>query len=478
MSQSFFFYDLETSGINPRKDRIMQFAGRRTTIELKPVGEPVNILIKLTDDVLPSPEALLVTGITPQKTIADGISEADFCKLFFSEIAVPDTIFVGFNNIRFDDEFMRFLFWRNFYDAYEWQWKDGCSRWDILDVSRLTRALRPDGIKWPFAADGKPTNKLEYLTSINKLDHQDAHDALSDVDATIAVSKLIKSKQPKLFEYLLNMRAKDCVKGLAMGSKPMVYSSGKYPGEFEKTTVVQPIGLHPDKNGVLVYDLRHDPDEFAHLSVDALIERWRYDPETKEPRLPVKTMKFNRCPAIAPLSVVDSASWQRLGLQPETVTANQKKLASSAGFIEKIFAALDKINIARNQAQSELIVDEKEVDSMLYNGFVGDRDKQTAVKIRGSDLGQLASYQKILQDERLKKLLPLYKARNFPAHLTPDESQAWDNYRFNLLMAGGETSQFATLARRLDILYQSGELRDADRFILDELELWMQSIQP
>src|SRR5206468_3619753 len=111
------------------------------------------------------------------------------------------TIVVGFNNIRFDNDFIRFLFWRNFYDAYEWAWKDGRSTWDLLDLVRMTRALRPEGLQWPFAPDGKPSNKLEYLAAVNKLDHVDAHDALSDVLASVALAGLIKSKQPRLFEY-------------------------------------------------------------------------------------------------------------------------------------------------------------------------------------------------------------------------------------------------------------------------------------
>jgi exodeoxyribonuclease-1 len=195
MAASFFFYDLETSGFNPRTQRIMQFAGQRTDLELKPVGEPVNELIKMTDDCLPDVDAVLITGITPQQTIAEGLTEAEFLRIFENEVATPGTIFVGFNTVRFDDEFMRCLHYRNFYDPYEWQWREDRSRWDILDVVRMTRALRPDGIQWPFNLDGKASNRLELLTGLNKLEHEHAHDALSDVEATIAVARLLRNKQ-------------------------------------------------------------------------------------------------------------------------------------------------------------------------------------------------------------------------------------------------------------------------------------------
>ncbi|MEK7153130.1 MAG: exodeoxyribonuclease I, partial [Patescibacteria group bacterium] len=198
---SFFFYDLETSGFGSREARIMQFAGQRTDMQLNPIGEPANVFIRLTEDILPDPDAVLVTGITPQAAIADGITEAEFLKLFTEDIAVPYTIFVGFNTVRFDDEFVRCLHYRNFYDPYEWQWQDGRSRWDLLDLVRMTRALRPEGIEWPFDIKGNPTNRLELLTALNKLEHEHAHDALSDVEATIAVARLVRNKQEKLFDF-------------------------------------------------------------------------------------------------------------------------------------------------------------------------------------------------------------------------------------------------------------------------------------
>ena len=167
MAQTFFFYDLETSGLSSRQDRIMQFAGQRTDMNLEPIGEPYNILVKLNDDTLPSPDALMVTGISPQKTLEEGYTESEFSRILTEEIFTPDTIAVGYNNVRFDDEFVRHLFWRNFYDPYEWSWKDGRSRWDLLDVIRMTRALRPDGIIWPLDTEGRATNRLELLTKEN-----------------------------------------------------------------------------------------------------------------------------------------------------------------------------------------------------------------------------------------------------------------------------------------------------------------------
>ena len=228
--QTFFFYDLETSGPSPKTDRIMQFAGIRTDLDFNQIGEPVNILVKLSNDILPSPRAIKVTGITPQSTQLDGLTEPEFCKFVQEDIFTPGTIAVGYNSIRFDDEHMRYTFYRNFYDPYEWEWKDSRSRWDLLDVVRMVRALRPEGIKWPVGTDGKPNNRLENLTKENNLPHEHAHDALSDVEALISVTKMVKEKQPKLYDYLFKMRNKrEIARQLMIGSNmPIVYTSGRY----------------------------------------------------------------------------------------------------------------------------------------------------------------------------------------------------------------------------------------------------------
>jgi exodeoxyribonuclease-1 len=475
MAESFFFYDLETSGTNPRESRIMQFAGRRTDLELTPVGEPVNELIQLSPDVLPEPEAILLTGITPQQTIDDGLTEKAFLEKFYNEVVQPGTTFLGYNSIRFDDEFMRFLHWRNFYDAYEWQWKDNCSRWDLLDVVRMTRALRPDGIEWPFAPDGKPTNRLELLTKLNGLDHDNAHDALADVNATIAVAKLIKQTQPKLFEFLRTNRDKKNVAVLASAGSPFVYTSGKYPSEYEKTTLVAKIG-DTGKDGALVYDLRHEPREFAKLSVEELVKRWQWTKDEKAPvRLPVKTMKYNRCPAIAPLNVLDDASQKRLKIDMKTVQENFKKLQKIDGWPEKLHQASE---ILDKQRQTKFLDDGQDVDAQLYDGFLADYDRQTTRAIRGSTPEELAEFSDQLQDERLKNLLPLYKARNFPANLSQEEQEAYEAFRSQKLLAGGKASRLAKYFLHLQELANRANISSEHQYLLEELQLYGQSIMP
>ena len=272
--KTFFFYDLETSGLNPREDRIMQFAGQRTDSEFNLIGEPVDILVKMTSDALPSPGAIMVTKITPQSTLRDGISEAEFCRYITEEVFIPNTVTLGYNTVRFDDEFMRATLWRNFYDPYEWEWKDGRSRWDILDVVRLVRALRPEGINWPFTEEGKATNRLELLTKLNGLSHEHAHDALSDVYATIAVAKMLKEKQPKMFEYLYKMREKNAVKQLVNleHKKPFVYASGRYASDFNNDEKLEYIANIANMLEPFMPKSSHKIMEMLNMN----IEEWKY----------------------------------------------------------------------------------------------------------------------------------------------------------------------------------------------------------
>jgi exodeoxyribonuclease-1 len=464
---TFFFYDLETSGLSGRDDRIMQFAGIRTDLEFKQVGEPVNLLVKLSDDILPSPEALMVTGITPQQTQADGYNEAEFARLISEEVFTPDTIAVGFNNIRFDDEFIRHLFWRNFYDPYEWSWKDGRSRWDLLDVVRMTRALRPDGVNWPVDDKGQPTNRLELLSSANKLVHTKAHDALSDVEALIAVAKLIQNRQPHLYDYLFKLRDKNEVKRLVNldDKQAFVYISGRLDSEYNKATVAFP--LTAGKNGnIVVYDLRYDPAPFLNMDQASLTRRLyanRDERQVKDfQKLPIKELQYNHVPAVAPLGVLaQQEGWKKIGLSQKIITKHRNSLLSVPGFAENVRSIFENKPDYKSSPDPEV---------RLYDSFMPDVDKPRIESVRKADVGQLADLHPDFADERLPMLLLHYKARNFPASLAEDEIIAWEKWRADKIVAAlpGFTKTLQSLSRTIT---------DGNKqFILQELQLWAESI--
>lgn len=472
--QTFFFYDLETSGLDPRNDRIMQFAGIRTDLDFNQIGEPVNLLVKFSDDTLPSPKAINVTKITPQATQLDGLSEPEFCKYVQEEIFTAETIAIGYNSIHFDDEYMRHTFYRNFYDPYEWQWKDGRSRWDMLDVVRMVRALRPEGIKWPVSPEGKPNNRLENLTKENNLPHEHAHDALSDVEALISVTKMIVEKQPKLYDYLFKMRNKKMVaKQLMLGSDtPFVYTSGRYSSKHMHTTVVIP--LCTLKNGnILVFDLRYNINELIEAEE-------KFVPDEKHKTFHwypiVKELTLNRCPCIAPIGVLDAASeedstdaanpakkgstgWDKIGLKPEQVEKNK------TDFLEKKLEFSEKmLKIFEEKKDSYQKSDD--VDCQLYDGFIPDSDKLKMKDVRSRNANELADYHPFFEDPRLSELLLHYKGRNFPNSFDENEQKAWEKYRVNRLQA-----QEKTFIKELE------EIKDEmDPSILEDLLLWYQSL--
>ena len=449
MEQTFFFYDLETSGLSPRTDRIMQFAGQRTTMDLEPIGEPINLLVKLANDTLPSPDAIMVTGITPQSTQLDGLSEAEFCKYVLEEIFTPGTVACGYNSVRFDDEHMRHCFWRNFCDPYEWQWKDGRSRWDMLDVVRMTRALRPEGINWPVTDEGKATNRLELITKLNGISHENAHDALADVNALIDVTRLIRDKQPQLYSYLFKMRDKKAVQKLVNleNPAPFVYSCGQYPSAHEKTSVAYPIA--PAKNGnVLVFDLRVNLDELLSQ------EEPKFFPTVKE-------LKYNHCPAVAPLGVLEQGDgWKKIGLDKDTVEKNLKALLAHPDFIERMRSENEE------RAEFPPSVDS---ESALYDGFLDDQDRTKCRAVSRATANDLADFHPDFHDPRLPDLLLHYKARNYENSLSESEHAAWEKYRVERIK---NSANF--YIKRIQELAASG----ADSFLLEELQLWYQSLLP
>lgn len=475
MSATFYFYDLETTGINSRSGRIMQFGGQRTDMNLKPIGDPDNILVKLTDDTLPEPDAIMITGITPQATQAEGITEAEFLSYFQSHICAPETIFVGFNNVRFDDEFIRHTLYRNFYDAYEWCWQDKRGRWDMLDVVRMIRALRPDGIKWPVGTDGRPSNALTLLTSINGLDHANAHDALSDVQATIALARLLRNKQTKIFDYLLTMRDKKKIQVLIGGGQPFVYTSGKYPSAYEKTTVVMSLGDHPGKQGVLVYDLRRDPSFLQQMSPEEIATMWQKREEDETLRFPIKTLQFNRCPAVAPLGVLNDENKDRLKIDIDVTTANRTALNKTKDLRGRLLKALE---IMDKHRQATFLTDVKDVDNQLYDGFFGDGDKTAMGVVRAAGKSDIGSLSLTFKDDRLNTLFPLYKARNFPQSLSQEEREIWEKFRYNKLVGGGDKSALSRYFMRISEIAKRPGLTSSQQYLLEELQLYGESIMP
>jgi exodeoxyribonuclease-1 len=424
-----YWHDYETWGEVPAQDRPSQFAGVRTDENLNIVGEPLMIYCRPTPDSLPKPDACLITGLTPQVALAKGLPEHQFAAQIHAELSRPGTCGVGYNSIRFDDEVTRYMLYRNFYDPYEREWRNGNSRWDIIDVVRMTRALRPEGIAWPNYEDGRPCFKLEMLTAANHLNHEAAHDALSDVYATIAMAKLIKAQQPKLFDYAYRLRDKRFVNSLIdiAGHKPLLHISSRFPGENGNAALMLPLAIHPtNKNSVIAYNLAANPKDLLSLSADELRERLftrSEDLPAGVERIALKEIHLNKSPMILPPSMLDEPTAARLQIDRALLEQHWQELRNlsvneQAALQEKLYELYSDIGY----------IEKTDPEQMLYSGFFDEADKKVMAQVRRSSPEELATKTFAFKDARLSELLFRYRARNFPESLSSLEYQKWRSF--------------------------------------------------
>jgi exodeoxyribonuclease-1 len=434
MTASFLFYDLETFGSDPRRSRIAQFAAIRTDESLREIDEPISFFVQPADDLLPSPAATLITGITPQQALRDGVSEAEAFGRIFEEMARPQTCTLGYNSLRFDDEFVRNGLFRNFHDAYEREWKGGNCRWDLLDVMRLAHALRPDGIAWPRREDGATSFKLEHLALANGVRSGDAHEALSDVRALIGLARKLRDSQPKLWDYALRLRDKRQAAQLldTVAMTPVLHVSQRYPAARLCAAAVVPLARHPRIDSrVIVFDLDSEPDVLLDLDVDTIAARLylRADqlPEGQA-RIPLKEVHLNRCPALVAWDHLREADFDRLGIDHAQAEARAARLrAAGPALAEKIRRVYAVEREQRGPA---------DVDASLYDGFVGDGDKRRCLEVRSTPPQALAGRDFGFADPRLPELLFRYRARNWPQTLDADEHRRWNDWRRQRLLPG------------------------------------------
>lgn len=423
MSSSIFWHDYETTGINPRCDRPLQVAGVRTDLELNEIEAPVNLFCRPSDDILPHPAACLITGITPAQLARDGLAEADFMTRVHAELALPGTCGAGYNTLRFDDEVTRYSLYRNFFDPYAREWQGGNSRWDLIDVVRTAYALRPEGIEWPRGEGGQVSLRLELLSAANGIHHGQAHEALSDVRATIALARLIRQKQPRLYEWLFELRSKHKVLDQVRLLQPMVHISGRFSAARNYLGVVLPLAWHPgNRNALIVCDLHQDIAPLLTEDSEVLRQRlYMRREEMPDGQLPVplKLLHVNRCPVVAPLSVVRKEDQQRLGLDMSELLRRGEQLIVAREQWENKLASIYE---GKDFAASE------DPEQQLYDGFFGDRDRRLSEQVRQVDPQQLAGGQWMFDDPRLTELLFRYRARNFPASLSEMEREQWRTF--------------------------------------------------
>ncbi|WP_016955936.1 exodeoxyribonuclease I [Catenovulum agarivorans] len=418
---SILWHDFETFGTNPKLDHPSQFAAIRTDLELNEIDEPKEYFCKLPMDYLPNPEACLITKITPQIVERKGVCEHQFMQKVLAEMSKPNTCSAGYNTIRFDDEVTRYSAYRNFFNPYEREWKNGNSRWDIIDLVRTCYALRPEGINWPKKEDGSPSFKLEDLTVANGLAHENAHDAVSDVRATIAMARLIKEKQPKLYQYIFDMRNKRKLAELIdiNNLTPLMHVSSKIKAEHGCCTWICPIAWHPtNNNAVIVLNLALDPKPLVSLSVDE-IKQNMFKPSSEfaegESRLPIKLIHLNKCPVLATAKTLLPENAERLKI-------DRQRCLDNLAFIKQNPVIREKLTQVYESMEFDAPVD---ADFALYDGFASDADQAVMEQIQQKRVDALAEFQPHFENERYSTLWFRFKGRNYPHLLSVEEQAKW-----------------------------------------------------
>jgi exodeoxyribonuclease-1 len=473
----FFWHDYETFGRTPRRDWPAQFAGVRTDAQLREVGEPVMLYCQPPRDRLPEPEACLLTGIVPQVCAERGLPEHAFAARIEQVLGEPGTVGCGYNTLRFDDEVTRFLFWRNLIDPYSREWRNGCGRWDLLDTMRCAWALRPEGLQWPLHDDGRVSFKLEDLARANGLLHESAHDALSDVRATISLARTLRQQQPRLFDYCLSMRTKDAVwqqiGGVGTQGRPLLHVSGRFDTRRGCIAMVWPLAVHPtNRNEVLVWDLARDPAELEDLDAAAIRQRLftREDvlPEGTR-RLPIKSIHVNRSPVvISQLRTLPDARAAHWGLD---IAEGLRHAGHMPQVCEAVAARWPAVY---RRPEGAAVPD---VDEDLYGGFIGDEDRRLLERLRALPEHDMGARRPSFADSRLDELWWRYRARNFPQTLSDAERDRWLAHCSDRLHHGADGAcTLAAFQDRIDTLSETADERG--QAILEALLDWAQDIAP
>jgi exodeoxyribonuclease-1 len=478
-SETLYWHDYETFGSDPGRDRPAQFAGQRTDLDLNPIGEPLVIYARPAPDYLPQPEACLITGITPQQAAQRGVCEAEFMARIHAELAAPGTCGVGYNSLRFDDEVTRYSLYRNLYDPYAREFRNGCSRWDLIDALRTAYALRPEGIAWPRRDDGLPSFRLEDLSAANGLAHGQAHDALSDVQATIALARLLRDRQPRLYDHLFRHRGKQAVAAMIdlKARQPLLHVSGMFGAARANLGLVLPLAWHPgNRNELFCADLSADPSPLLELPAEALRERLYTrgeDLAEGEVRPGLKSVHINRCPVLLPAKMADAAIAARAGLDGARCRAHLARLREHlAKHPDRLAAKLRALALSATPPRRA------DVERRLYDGFLSDADRAQLERLRRLPPEELAAAGAVFEDERLPELLFRYRARNYPQTLTNEEQAAWEAQRFQRITEPEDTDVADLAAYQADLEARLAEpdLGDRERVILEDLQAWGDSL--
>jgi exodeoxyribonuclease-1 len=348
-------------------------------------------------------------------------------------------------------------------------------------------ALRPEGVEWPMVEDARsvdpgeaedrsagqrPSFRLQDLANANGIGHEDAHDALADVRATIELARRIRTAQPRLFNWSLELRNKQKAKELLNPASPapVVHTSGRIPSVRGCTTVVLPLATHPENDkAIIVFDLMGDADALIESDAEAIRDRVftsAADLPENLTRFPLKAVKLNAVPMLAPISVLAGVDHERIGLDMERCKRNA----------ELILRHLQTVQRSVREAFSGRYEDQEvDPDLALYSGgFFEESDRRLMNAIRRCTPAELSERNWEFIDRRLPLMLLRYRARNWPDTLSASEWQTWLKDREMRLTQPPDSAFFGLEAFHLELASarESHQNDSRSQGILNALEAW------
>ena len=444
--EKFVFYDYETTGISPEYDQPLQFAAIITDLDFNEI-ERVDIRCQISPHILPAPMALHVTGVNPNQLLNNNLPTAfEFAQKIqeFTQKWAP-AIWIGYNSIQFDENVMRQMFYQNLQpNIFATQFYDN-SRLDVMKMVFAVFAENPDILEWPINEKGKINFKLDQLAPANGFKSHNAHDALGDVEATIFILNIIKTKAPDLYLKLIETRNKSYNLRLLTSFKP-VEVTFRFGGHLPKTYVGCLCSIPSNDNRVGFFDLNQsDPMDVILGNYEAVEAATQKSPQR------IRSIAINQADTIRP-SKNTNAEWDHI-------------------------CAVIEDNIDFRKTVSECIIDryksdgndnEKTIEEKIYGGFYSNEDKSILEQFQFASWEERLNLLSRFSDERLKQLGRRLIAFNAPELLTTKEQNAFNSYLKNKWTSEEEKTEWTTIK---NVKKQIDKLRDegCDETLLKEL---------
>ena len=436
----YFFYDTETTGLD-HTSQILQFGGILTDGDFNEIKRIERFCLP-RPDVIPAVGAYLTHQIPLSEVIEKGVPEPEFARDMYSDMTeMGRTCSAGYNTHKFDDNRLRETFFRTNVDPYKREYVAENSRFDVFKMMKAVYALRPELINWPEPnEDGYTPMKLEMIAPLNDVVQTRAHDAMSDVEATIGVAKLVKDQDPKFFDYCLKLRNKSFA-GDVIYNRPFMLVGEHVPQTRNYTCIGVPLCQHPvNKSSTICLDMgrvdEETMDRILSTPAENLIEEI-FNPDF-EKRLPIFEVKVNQLPFVFTPAILK----------------NNQELADRAGI--DFNETMNQIQTLQNDERFNQLrlhafegykhqnFETNDVYSKIYDGFTKDWDRKKLLNLSTEDYGSWCSIADTVNSDNRIKPLTVRAVGNIDVDLLPEkeavEFKQWMGKRYNDLTGEyGET---------------------------------------